>query len=262
MSSRRSSKKIGSKTLESTPRLNIIGSLTNKKNEVSVKKINKVLARKLERESERLASKLNEERRKKLRNIIRKSQLRKKMQPINNGLPRPYTHSSASSRSRKPIVLPNELNLMERGYYTPRSRYTPRRNMGRMTPIQENDGTMNSLGVSSTSVKRRPTTFSEYFQNVANEAREESRKLNSEERFSAYMSSLKNEIAAENEAERMEHERIKSERNQLRRKKKENKSVKYSVKAHRQLLDSYMPVHQVFNKRARAPTSKGRKLYR
>jgi hypothetical protein len=223
----------------SSLRLNITGSLDNKKNEAFARKL----------EGERIHSIM------KAKKSAKKSV--KKSTPRNNGLPRPHTHSSVSSRSITPVYS-NMYNLMEKGT----SRYRPSRSARinhRMPTIQENVE-------SSISVKRTPTTFSEYFQNVANEAHEESRKLNAqrnaEKRFGNYFSSLGNEIAAENEAERMEHERVKSERNQLKRNEKEKKNVKYSVKAHRELLDSYMPVHQIFNRVPRAPTHKGRKSHR
>lgn len=219
----------------STMRLNITGSLANRKNEA--------FARKLERE--RIGS-IMESKRSSKKSV-------KKITPRNNGLPRPHTHSSVSSRSITPVYS-NMYNLMEKGTSTYRPSRSARINH-RMPTIQENVG-------SSISVKRKPTTFSEYFQNVANEAHEESRKLNAqqnaERRFGNYFSSLGNEIAAENEAERMERERVKSERNQLKRNQKEKKNVKYSVKAHRELLDSYMPVHQIFS----PSTRKGRKSHK
>lgn len=217
----------------SSLRLNITGSLDNKKNETFARKI------KRERISNIIESK------KSAKKSVKKST------PRNNGLPRP--HSSVSSKSITPVYS-NMYNLMEKGTSVYRPSRSSRINH-RMPTIEENSQHVEE----SVSKKRRPTTFSEYFQNIANEAHEESRKLNAEQRFNNYFSSIGDEIAAENEAERMEHERVKSERNQLRRKKKENKSVKYSVKAHRELLDSYMPVHQIFNRIAHTPTHKGRK---
>lgn len=217
-------------------RLNITDSLANIKNEVE--------SRRLERE--------------RIHNIIeaKKSAKKsvKKSIPRNNGLPRPHTHPSVSSRSTRPVSS-NMYNLMEKG--TPI--YRPYKTMRKkMTPIKENQKHIEE----SVYKKRIPTNFSEYFQNVSNEAKKETRQLNAEKRFGNYMLELRKEMNDENAVERFEDERVKSEKNQLRRKKIENQSTKYSVKAHRELLDSYMPVHQIFNRISRPATHKGRKSRR
>ncbi len=209
----------------SSQRLNLMNPFINQKNEV--------LARKLERE--------------RIQRIIKNKQSRKKSvkKPINNGLPRPHTHSSSFSKSRRPIV-PNMYNLMEKGtpLYTPLS--MPKRTpYHRMNPIQENEHVVEE----SVFTKSKPTTFSEYFQNVANEAHQESRQLNAENRFARYMLNLKAEINAENKAIKLKNEKARAERNRLKGHKKNKKATHHSVRAYQE-SSSYIPIHQVFNKTA------------